>query len=163
MILVDLDAVSSRRPHRPLFDELSMTVSTGDRIGVVGVNGTGKSTLLRVMAGVIDPESGAVRHGRDVRIGFLEQRPHLPPGTVRAAVGDGWEAEAVLERVGMGALIDVDIATLSGGQAKRVALARLLVSEVDLLILDEPTNHLDIDAIAWLEDRLSRFRGVSCS
>jgi ABC transport system ATP-binding/permease protein len=100
-----------------------------------------------------------VRRGRGVRIGFLGQRPSLPAGTVRAAVGQEWEAAAVLERLGMGPLADVDVSTLSGGQAKRVALAQVLVHEVDLLVLDEPTNHLDIDAITWLEDRLASFRG----
>ncbi|HUS62233.1 MAG TPA: ABC-F family ATP-binding cassette domain-containing protein [Acidimicrobiales bacterium] len=159
MILVDLERVSAARPGRPLFAELSLTVSAGDRLGVVGLNGTGKSTLLRVIAGAGEPESGVVRRGRDVRVGFLEQRPSLPAGTVRAAVGDGWEAEAVLERLGMGSLIEAEVGRLSGGQAKRVALARLLVEESDLLVLDEPTNHLDIEAIAWLEDRLARHRG----
>ena len=158
-ILVDLERVTARRPDRPLFESLSLTVSTGDRLGVVGVNGAGKSTLLRVLAGASEPESGTVRRGRGVRVGLLDQQPALPPGTVRAAVGPGWEAAEILERLGMGGLADADIATLSGGQAKRVALARVLVAEVDLLILDEPTNHLDIDAIAWLETRLARFRG----
>jgi ATP-binding cassette subfamily F protein uup len=159
MILVDLERVAARRPDRPLFEDLSLTVHTGDRLGVVGRNGTGKSTLLRVLAGVHGPEEGSVRRGREVRVGFLAQRPALPPGDVRSAVGSEWEAAAILERLGMGGLVDADVATLSGGQAKRVALARVLLDEVDLLILDEPTNHLDIDAIAWLEDRLARFRG----
>jgi ABC transport system ATP-binding/permease protein len=158
-VLVDLERVSVRRPDRPLFESLSLTLSTGDRLGVVGVNGTGKSTLLRVLAGAVEPEAGAVRRGRGVRIGILDQQPALPPGTVRAAVGTGWEAAEILERLGMGGLADADVATLSGGQGKRVALARVLVSEVDLLILDEPTNHLDMDAIGWLETRLARFRG----
>ena len=168
-ILVDLERVSARRPDRPLFEDLSLVVSTGDRLGVVGVNGTGKSTLLRVLAGTAEPESGTVRRGRGVRIGILDQQPSLPAGSVRAAVGPGpggsgvsiggWEAAEILERLGMGGLADADVATLSGGQAKRVALARVLVAEVDLLILDEPTNHLDIDAVAWLEARLARFRG----
>jgi len=159
VILVDLERVSAARPGRPLFSDLSLTLSSGDRLGIVGLNGTGKSTLLRVLAGVGQPETGTVRKGRDVRIGFLEQRPELPAGTVRAAVGEQWEAAAVLEHLGMGKLVDADVATLSGGQAKRVALARLLVEESDLLVLDEPTNHLDIEAIAWLEERLTRHRG----
>ncbi|HVF32592.1 MAG TPA: ABC-F family ATP-binding cassette domain-containing protein [Acidimicrobiales bacterium] len=159
MILVDLERVSAARPGRPLFTDLSLTISSGDRLGVVGLNGTGKSTHLRVHAGAGRPESGTVRTGRDVRIGFLEQRPELAPGTVRQAVGEGWEAAAVLEHLGMGRLHDADVSTLSGGQAKRVALARLLVEESDLLILDEPTNHLDIEAVTWLEERLARHRG----
>ena len=159
MILVDLERVAARRPDRPLFEDLSLTVRTGDRLGVVGRNGTGKSTLLRVLAGANRPEEGTVRQGREVRVGFLAQRPVLPPGDVRAAVGTHWEAAAILERLGMGGLVGADVSRLSGGQAKRVALARVLVDDVDLLVLDEPTNHLDLDAIAWLEDRLARFRG----
>ena len=147
------------RPGRPLFTELSVTVSTGDRLGVVGLNGGGKSTLLRVMAGRTEPEAGTVRRGRGARVAFLEQRPELPAGPVRDAVGNGWEAAAVLDRLGMTPLVDQDTRSLSGGQAKRVALAQVLVAETDLLILDEPTNHLDIDAIAWLEERLAAFKG----
>jgi ATP-binding cassette subfamily F protein uup len=161
MILVDLERVSAHRPDRALFEDLSLTVSSGDRLGVVGRNGTGKSTLLRVIAGADEPEQGVVRRGRNVRVGFLAQTPELPPGTVRDAVEAGrhWEAAAILDRVGMGGLLDAHVATLSGGEAKRVALARVLVHEVDLLVLDEPTNHLDVDGIGWLEERLAAFRG----
>lgn len=159
MILVDCDAVSIHRPGRPLLDDVSVTVSSGDRLGIVGLNGTGKTTLMKVMAGTTEPESGVVRRGRGTRVSFLDQEAALPNGSVLAAVGDSWEAEAVLERVGMGAFQDRNVNSLSGGQRKRVALARALVSEADLLILDEPTNHLDIDGIAWLEDRLSGFGG----
>ncbi|HEX7276356.1 MAG TPA: ABC-F family ATP-binding cassette domain-containing protein [Acidimicrobiales bacterium] len=160
MILVDVERAAVRRPDRPLFEDLSVTVSTGDRLGVVGRNGAGKSTLLRILAGAGEPEEGSVRRGRGVRVAFLDQHPALPAGTVREAVGEGWEAAAILDRLGMGGgLGDADVATLSGGQAKRVALARALLEEVDLLVLDEPTNHLDIDAIAWLEDRLADFGG----
>ncbi len=159
MILVDLTDVGARRPDRPLFEGLSLTVASGDRLGVVGRNGGGKSTLLRVLAGAAEPEDGTVRRGRGVRIGFLGQRPELPSGTVGAAVGTHWEAAAILDRLGMASLTEADVATLSGGQAKRVALARVLVAEVDLLVLDEPTNHLDLDAVRWLEDRLARFAG----
>ena len=151
------------RPGRPLFADLSFTVSTGDRLGIVGLNGCGKSTLLSVLTGEIEPESGSVRRGRDVRIATLPQRPVLPAGTVLAAVEaaaeQDWEAAAVLDHLGMSSLTGADTGALSGGQAKRVALARALVSPSDLLVLDEPTNHLDIDAIAWLEDRLASYRG----
>jgi ATP-binding cassette subfamily F protein uup len=159
MILVDVDKATVRRPDRPLFEDLSVTVRSGDRLGVVGRNGTGKSTLLRILAAVAEPEEGIARRGRDVRVGYLEQEPVLPPGTVRDAVGRHWEAAAILSHVGMGAVAGDDVTTLSGGQTKRVALARVLVEEVDLLVLDEPTNHLDVDAIAWLEARLAAFRG----
>ncbi|MEY2398380.1 MAG: transport system ATP-binding/permease protein [Actinomycetota bacterium] len=159
MILVDAAGVSMSRPGRPLFTDLSVTVSTVDRIAIVGLNGTGKSTLLNVLTGRVEPESGSVRRGRDVRIGYLDQRPHLPPGTVRDAVGDNWEAASVLDKLGMTPLLDAPVDRLSGGQAKRTALARLLVTESDLLVLDEPTNHLDVGAIAWLEERLAKHRG----
>ncbi len=164
MILVDASGVSVSRPDRPLFTDLSITVESGDRFGVVGLNGSGKTTLLRVINGDATAESGVVRRGRGVRIAMLDQEPKLTPGTVRGnvveAVAEGaeWEAEAVLDHLGMGGLLDADVSTLSGGQAKRVALARVLVSDADLLILDEPTNHLDLDAIAWLEERLARSR-----
>src|SRR5689334_24834100 len=147
------------RPGRPLFTDLSVTISTGDRLGIVGLNGTGKATLLNVLCGKVEPEAGTVRRGRDVRIGYLDQRPALPPGTVRQAVGGGWEAAAVIDRLGMTPFADRPVDQLSGGQAKRTALARLLVAESDLLVLDEPTNHLDVAAIAWLEDRLAQHRG----
>ena len=159
MILVDAEAVSASRPGKPLYADVSVTVSTGDRLGVVGLNGCGKSTLLRVLAGDEAPESGVVRRGRDVRIGFLGQHPVLPGGPVRGAVGGAWQGEAVLDRLGMGDLLDADVSALSGGQAKRVALARVIVAETDLLILDEPTNHLDVDAIEWLESWLAAYRG----
>ncbi len=159
MILVDAEGLSAHRPGRALFDDLSITIQTGDRIGLVGINGTGKSTLLRALAGTEQPEAGVVRLGRGVQIAMLDQQPSLPGATVAQAIGAGWEAEAILERVGMARFADAPIATLSGGQAKRVALARTLLTPADLLLLDEPTNHLDIDAIAWLEGWLARFTG----
>jgi ABC transport system ATP-binding/permease protein len=158
-VLVDLQDVAVRRVDRVLFEGLSLTLSDGDRIGLVGINGTGKSTLLRIVAGVDQPEEGQVRRGRGSRVGFLDQVPRLPAGTVTEAVGQGWEAEAALDRLGMGALAAADVDTLSGGQAKRTALARVLAQPAELLVLDEPTNHLDLGAVAWLERRLLAFRG----
>ncbi|MDA3040171.1 MAG: ATP-binding cassette domain-containing protein [Actinomycetota bacterium] len=166
MILLDAVAVSMSRPDRPLFTDVSVTVSTGDRIGVVGINGTGKSTLLRVIAGRARSESGEVRLGRGVRISMLDQDAPLPPGRVLEAVlesstgrAEAWEAEAALTRFGMGHAFDRDTAGLSGGEAKRVGLAKALVASSDLLILDEPTNHLDLDGIEWLEQHLTSYRG----
>ena len=158
-VLVDAAGVSVSRSDRVLFSGLSVTVSDGDRLGVVGINGTGKSTLLRVLAGTSSAESGEVRRGRGIRTGFLDQEAPLPPGPVRSAVGEGWEAEAVLDRLGMGSLLDRDTTELSGGQAKRVALAAVLSQPAELLVLDEPTNHLDLPAISWLEGWLAGFRG----
>jgi ATP-binding cassette subfamily F protein uup len=158
-VLVDLSDVSALRPDRPLFEHLSLTVSDRDRVGIVGINGTGKSTLLRLVAGVDTPESGQVRRGRGTSVGWLDQDPQLPAGTVSQAVGDGWEAAAALERLGMGAYADAPVSTLSGGQAKRVALARVLAQPFELLVLDEPTNHLDLSAVAWLEQQIAAFSG----
>ncbi len=153
------------RPDRALFDRVSLTVSSGDRIGVIGINGSGKSTLLRVLAGSTPPESGEVRFGRGVTVSVLDQEAALPEGTVFQAVDAGggsserWEIEEVLQRVGMGDHLDRQTTSLSGGEAKRVALARALLQPADLLFLDEPTNHLDLDAIEWLEHRLAGHRG----
>ncbi len=163
-VLVDARGVGVARPDRALFADLSVTVHAGDRWGVVGINGGGKSTLLRVLAGSVTPDTGSVTRGRNIRISVLDQEGTLPDGTVLSVVSsvegaEVWEAEAVLDRLGMGAFVDADVRTLSGGQAKRVALACAIVVDCDLLILDEPTNHLDLDAIAWLEERLAGFRG----
>ncbi|MGA1460942.1 MAG: ABC-F family ATP-binding cassette domain-containing protein [Ilumatobacteraceae bacterium] len=159
MILIDAQGLKASRPNRPLFDNISLTLSDGDRIGVVGLNGCGKSTLLRILSGDYSPDSGVVRYGRGARIGMLAQQPVLPKGSVRDAVGEDWRGEAMLDRLGMSGLIEAQTNELSGGQQKRVALAKLLVSEWDALILDEPTNHLDLDAIAYLEEWLANFRG----
>ena len=164
MILVDAQRIAASRPGKPLFADLSVTVSTGDRLGVLGVNGCGKSTLLRMLAGTTEPESGRVLRGRDVTVSVLDQQGALPDGTALAAVESVagaavWEAAAVLDRLGLGAHLHTPVDQLSGGQAKRVALARALVTPADLLVLDEPTNHLDLDAIGWLTSRLGSFGG----
>ncbi|MCB9374094.1 MAG: ABC-F family ATP-binding cassette domain-containing protein [Microthrixaceae bacterium] len=159
MILVDAAGVTMTRPGRSLFTDLSLTLSTGDRLGVVGVNGSGKSTLLRVLAGRVEPESGVVRRGSGAVVSMLDQGDDLGAGTVRSVVGGDWRAEAVLDRLGLTPVLDRDVASVSGGQRKRAALARALSTECDLLVLDEPTNHLDIEAIAWLEEWLAAFTG----
>jgi ATP-binding cassette subfamily F protein uup len=175
MILLDASDLAASRPGRQLFSDVSLTLSSGDRLGLVGINGTGKSTLLRVLAGKAQPEAGTLRPGRGARVVMLDQADDLPVGTVHEAVAPGshpereWEVDAILSRLGIGDLAEVSTDRLSGGQAKRVALARALVEvgpgggpddDSVLLILDEPTNHLDIDAIAWLEDRLAGHRGA---
>ena len=159
MILIDVDAVTMTRPERDLLRDVSLTVSTGDRIGLVGINGTGKSTLLRIIAGTETPEAGQIRRGKGVSVAVLDQDAALPPGTVRDVVGTAWEVEAILDKLGMSAKLDARTEALSGGESRRVALARTLVQDADLLILDEPTNHLDISAIHWLEERLAQHRG----
>jgi len=159
MIVIDAEGLAASRPNRPLFADVSLTIADGDRVGVVGINGCGKSTLLRMLAREQEPEAGEVRWGRGARVGFLLQQPVLPAGTVRDAVGGTWQGVAMLDRLGMADLVDARTDELSGGQAKRVALATLLVGEYEALILDEPTNHLDLDAIRFLEDWLAAYRG----
>ncbi len=158
-VLIDLERVSVLAADRPLFTDLSLTVHHGDRIGVVGINGTGKSTLLRVMTGDIAPDAGVVRRGRGVRVGALTQQPDLPATTVREIIGTSWEAEAAIDRLSMSDALDLHVTQLSGGQAKRVALAQVVAAESELVILDEPTNHLDLAGIAWLEQWLANYRG----
>ena len=155
MICVDLAGVGVAQPGKPLFSDLSLTVSSGDRVAIVGVNGSGKSTLMRLLAGTQQPDEGEVRFGRGVRIAVLDQDPRLPAGTVADYLGDSWEVAAVATSLGVQPLLERPTDELSGGQAKRVALARALVGEFDLVLLDEPTNHLDLEAIEWLETRLA--------
>jgi ATP-binding cassette subfamily F protein uup len=159
-IFIDLEHVVLNGSERAILEDLTLTVSSGDRIGVVGINGVGKTTLLRIVADVLTPDSGQTRRSRDVRVSFLEQIPSLPDGTVRDALGSGWRVEAALDRLGMLAEIDTDIGSLSGGQLKRVALARAFIEPSDVLVLDEPTNHLDLDAIRWLEQEIRTYRGA---
>ncbi len=158
-VLVDLVGVGASRPGRDLLSDVNLTVHRGDRVGIVGINGTGKSTLMGIISGRNLPEAGTVRRGKDLVVAELTQRPDLGTGTVTDAIGEGWEAQAVADRLGMGALLDAPVASLSGGQLKRAALARALAVQSDLLLLDEPTNHLDLDAIAWLEERLAAYQG----
>jgi ATP-binding cassette subfamily F protein uup len=127
VILVDAQRVNASRPGRPLFRDLSLTVSTGDRLGIVGINGCGKSTLLRVLAGQERPESGEVRMGRGARVAMLAQEPVLAGSSVHEAAGGTWESDSIVDRLGLGHLLDTPVDQLSGGQAKRVALARALV------------------------------------
>ena len=158
-VLVDLVGVGASRPGRDLLSDVNLTVHRGDRVGIVGINGTGKSTLMGIISGRNQPETGTVRRGKDLVVAELTQRPDLGTGTVAEAIGGGWESHAVADRLGMGALLDAPVAQLSGGQLKRAALARALAVQSDLLLLDEPTNHLDLDAIAWLEERLAAYQG----
>jgi ATP-binding cassette subfamily F protein uup len=165
MILIDAAGLVASRPGRVLFEDLDLTVTDGDRLAVVGINGTGKSTLLGVLAGTIEPEAGAVRRGRGVEVAVLAQDPRLEGATLGEALHAGlshntWEVESVADRLGLGGELDTETAALSGGQRKRGALARALVSDAKVLVLDEPTNHLDIDAIDWLEERLAAHSGA---
>ncbi|WP_253828022.1 ABC-F family ATP-binding cassette domain-containing protein [Prauserella aidingensis] len=164
--LVNLESVSKSYGVRPLLDEVSLGVGEGQRIGVVGLNGGGKTTLLEVLAGITDPDSGRVSRMRDLRMGVVTQRTDLPEGsTVGDVVLAGFDAEhewaadarvrSIVDGLGIGAIgLDTATANLSGGERRRVALAATLVGELDLIVLDEPTNHLDVEGVRWLADHL---------
>ncbi|PKW14212.1 ABC-F family ATP-binding cassette domain-containing protein [Saccharopolyspora spinosa] len=166
--LVNLESVSKSYGVRPLLDGVSLGVSAGERIGVVGLNGGGKTTLLEVLAGIAEPDSGRVSQFRDLRMAVVTQRTELPANsTVRNAVLDphGFSAEhewaadprvrSVLTGLGMTRLgLDTPVTDFSGGERRRVALAAALVRDLDLLVLDEPTNHLDVEGVHWLADHL---------
>ncbi|MCI8424870.1 MAG: ABC-F family ATP-binding cassette domain-containing protein [Adlercreutzia sp.] len=162
--LLGCEKVRVEFPTKTVFDELSLGVDEGARIGIVGRNGDGKSTLLRVLAGEVEVDDGRVIRTRGVSVGVLGQADALrDEDTVeRAVVGDRpeyeWAGDARTRAIIAGLLEDVawdaPVGTLSGGQRRRVDLARLLIGDWDVLMLDEPTNHLDVRAIAWLADHL---------
>ena len=166
--LVNLETVSKSYGGRTVLEGLALGVDEGDRIGVVGLNGGGKTTLLEIVACLEPPDAGRVSQQRGLRLGVLTQRTELPAGaTVREAVLDplGFDAEyewaadprirGVLDGIGVSALgLDRAVDTLSGGERRRVALAAALVRELDLLVLDEPTNHLDVEGVRWLAEHL---------
>lgn len=151
-------------PTHTVLDHVTLGIGDGQRIGIVGRNGDGKTTLLRLIAGDFTPDSGAVVPRRGLRVGYLSQRDEFPASLEvgQAIVGDTpehvWASNPTVRQVIDGLVADLDwrspIGSLSGGQARRVALAALLVDEWDILILDEPTNHLDLQGIAWLANHL---------
>ncbi|RKT52495.1 ABC-F family ATP-binding cassette domain-containing protein [Saccharothrix australiensis] len=166
--LVNLESVSKSFGVRPLLDGVSLGVGEGDRIGVVGLNGGGKTTLLEVLAGLAEPDEGRVSQNRGLRMAVVTQRTELPEGsTVRNAVIDplGFDAEhewasdarvrSILDGLGItGFGLDSPVGTMSGGERRRVALAAALVRDLDLVVLDEPTNHLDVEGVRWLAEHL---------
>jgi ABC transport system ATP-binding/permease protein len=166
--LVNLESVTKSYGIRPLLDGVSLGVAEGDLIGVVGLNGGGKTTLLEVLAGLEPPDDGRVSQARDLRMAVVTQRTNLPEGaTVRQIVIDplGHEADhewasdsrvrGVLDGLGLtGYGLDASTADMSGGERRRVALAAALIQELDLLVLDEPTNHLDVEGVRWLAEHL---------
>ncbi|MFR3764321.1 ABC-F family ATP-binding cassette domain-containing protein [[Clostridium] symbiosum] len=171
MNLLTIEHLTKSYTERLLFDDTSFSINEGDKIGLIGINGTGKSTLLKIAAGLEEPDLGTVVRGRNLYIRYLPQNPVFEPQlTVLECVikeNEGhehvWDLEGqaknMLTRLGVPEY-DAVISTLSGGQKKRVALASVLLSAADLLVLDEPTNHLDSSMADWLEDYLKKFRGA---
>ena len=168
-----LTDVSLHYSEKPLLTHVNLTISEGDKIGVVGRNGAGKSTLLRVLADREEPDLGDVARKRGLTVAYLPQTPELDPEDTitRAALGyvpvsseeerdsAAYEAQTILSRLGF-ADFQQKVGTLSGGQKMRVALAGVLCRPTDVLLLDEPTNHIDLDMAAWLEDQLTAYRGT---
>ncbi|MCC5580201.1 ABC-F family ATP-binding cassette domain-containing protein [Microtetraspora sp. AC03309] len=166
MNLVNLESVSHAFGPKPLLTGVTLGIEQGDRIGVVGRNGGGKSTLISIIAGELKPDSGRVTHNRGLRVGLLSQRDDFDPATpVHDLVLSGraeheWAGDAMIREILANLLGDIELSAqagaLSGGERRRTALAKLLIDDHDLIILDEPTNHLDIEAIAWLAGHLAQ-------
>ena len=174
MNVLNLESVSKAFDIRPLLDDVSLGVDQGERIGIVGRNGGGKSTLLKIMAGVLPPDQGRVSRSNSVHVGILSQTDSALAGaTVREVVlGDlpihEWAGNSRIREVLQGLfgghsdeLLDRNFHSLSGGERRRVNLAKLLVADLDLILLDEPTNHLDVEAVAWLASHLKSRNSLS--
>lgn len=171
MNLLTIEHLTKSYTERLLFDDTAFSVNEGEKIGVIGINGTGKSTLLRILAGLEEPDEGSVVKGRNLYIRYLPQNPVFEPGytvlesVIRENQGHEqvWDLEGQAKTMLMTLGIpdwNEKIETLSGGQRKRAALASVLLSTADLLVLDEPTNHLDSGMADWLEEYLKKFRGA---
>ncbi len=172
--LVNLEGVSKAFDIRPLLTKVSIGVSEGDRIGIVGRNGAGKSTLMKIIAGIENADEGRVTQGNSVRVGMLSQ---VDVADKSATVGDlvigdrakhEWASDPKIREVFTGLFGGFDdhlfervFVTLSGGEKRRVGLAKLLIDELDLIMLDEPTNHLDVEGVAWLAQHLNVRRDLA--
>ena len=168
-MLLSAEHLSINFGSRQLLQDVNFYLKEGDKAGVIGINGTGKSTFLKVLAGLIPPDEGRITRNPNVQIGYLPQNPVMDddatvleqvflhyPAEFRAL--NEYEARSMLTRLGLTDFTQ-RVGTLSGGQRKRVALVAALVHPADILVLDEPTNHLDSEMVAWLEDWLRSFRG----
>lgn len=171
MNLVTIEHLTKSYTERLIFDDTDFSINEGEKIGLIGINGTGKSTLLKIVAGLEEPDKGTVVRGRNLDMRYLPQNPKFTEGDtiIESILRDNeghphiWDMESqaktMLTKVGI-CDFDAKVETLSGGQRKRVALISTLMADTDLLILDEPTNHLDSDMADWLEDHLKKFRGA---
>ena len=174
MSLITIEHLTKSYTERLLFDDTSFSIGDGEKVGLIGINGTGKSTLLKIVAGLEEPDDGSVIRRRNLYIRYLPQIPQFTPGdsVLDSIVRDNRNephftsreeieasAKTILTKLGIYDFTE-KVETLSGGQRKRVALTSVLLSTADLLILDEPTNHLDSEMADWLEDYLKKFRGA---
>ncbi len=169
LVLLEAEHITKRYSEKVLLEDVSLSLQEGEKVGLIGVNGTGKTTLLKILAGVEEPDSGTVSRYGTIRVSYLPQNPDFQPGTTVLeqvekgispdADGQGYEGKAMLTRLGITDFA-ADVISLSGGQKKRVAIAAALAHPCDVLIMDEPTNHLDSEMVAWLEEYLQKFRGA---
>ena len=168
-MLLSAEHLSINFGSRQLLSDVNFYLNEGDKVGIIGINGTGKSTFLKVLAGVLEPDAGRISRNPNVQVSFLSQNPEMDDNaTVLEQVFlhfpaefrelNEYEAKSMLSKLGF-ADFSQKVGTLSGGQRKRVALVAALVHPADILVLDEPTNHLDSEMVAWLEDWLRAFRG----
>ena len=170
MILLSAKNISKTHMERKILDDVSFYLDEGDKVGIIGINGTGKSTLLRILAGADEPDSGEIIRSNGVRISYLPQIPEFDScGTVLSQVlahlpndlreAKAFEAKSILGKMGI-ADCERDISTLSGGEKRRAAIAAALVQPSDILLLDEPTNHIDNETVQLLETQLQKYRGA---
>lgn len=172
--LVNIEEVSKAFDIRALLERVSLGVSEGDRIGIVGRNGSGKSTLMKIIAAVEQPDQGRVTKANSVRIGLLSQVDKADPNSTvgDVVIGDKakheWARDSGIREVFTGLfggfddhLFERKFATLSGGEKRRVGLAKLLIDDLDLILLDEPTNHLDVEGVAWLAEHLNKRKNLA--
>lgn len=169
MNILNIEHISKIFGEKVIFDDVSYGIHEGDKIGIIGINGTGKTTLLKMIAGKEEPDEGQIIKQNGIRLAYLPQNPEFPKdATVLSYAFDGvdehdWtmqsEIKSALNKLGI-TDHDMPIEYLSGGQKKKVALAKTLTSSFEILLLDEPTNHLDSDMIDWLEDYLKKYKGV---
>jgi ATP-binding cassette subfamily F protein uup len=159
MNILTVENISKSFGVKPLLSGINLGIDDQDKIGVIGINGTGKSTLLKLIAGIEEPDSGKITKGGSVRIEYLAQNPEFDPDSRVEDLAHGFEIKSVLTKLGI-TDFEAKAGSLSGGQRKRIALAQALVNPSELLILDEPTNHLDNEAIDWLEQYLKRRKGA---
>ncbi|MEG0575029.1 MAG: ABC-F family ATP-binding cassette domain-containing protein [Anaerovoracaceae bacterium] len=170
MVLLTAENIKKSYTEKTLLDGIDINIQDDDKIGLIGINGTGKSTLLKIIAGVVTPEEGNIIRSRELKIGYLSQNPNYSEkNTVLEQTKEyikelnseveEYEYKAILTKLDMSDF-DKKMSELSGGQRKRVAMAAVLCSQTNLLILDEPTNHMDSDIIEWLEDYLMAYKGA---
>lgn len=169
---LQIEKLTKSYGDRMLFEDITFGINQGDKIGIVAKNGTGKTTLLRIIAGQESPDSGTVTYRNDLKVAYLEQKPHFAPEATPLSLCRGlvpehergeWAGdERELQVLGQLGITDplMPIGQMSGGQQKRVAIARIVLQHPELVILDEPTNHLDIQVIEWLENWLTRSRAT---